>query len=184
MRRNPVEISQLIGRQPQRREDLRVKLVERALAGNRDSLVQPRAPAQYAHYQLGRKPAIGPAQVFQPPGVQQFVGIRILTIHSQQDVECSHACRRDWHKQKLLQNRARPLAITENDFLRLTGNVPLQPKCSGDFFQGGKEFRVRIRKEELASQYSSEGAPMAHYGMLRDYRFSDDVDDIRGANLY
>lgn len=25
---------------------------------------------------------------------------------------------------------------------------------------------------------------MAHYGMLRDYRFSDDVDDIRGANLY
>lgn len=25
---------------------------------------------------------------------------------------------------------------------------------------------------------------MPHYGMLRDYRFSDDVDDIRGANLY
>ena len=25
---------------------------------------------------------------------------------------------------------------------------------------------------------------MAHYGMLRDYRFSDDVDDIRGATLY
>ncbi len=25
---------------------------------------------------------------------------------------------------------------------------------------------------------------MAHYGMLRDYRFSDDVDDIRGAGLY
>ena len=25
---------------------------------------------------------------------------------------------------------------------------------------------------------------MAHYGMLRDYRFSDDVDDVRGANLY
>lgn len=25
---------------------------------------------------------------------------------------------------------------------------------------------------------------MAHYGMLRDYRFSDDVDDIRGASLY
>jgi len=25
---------------------------------------------------------------------------------------------------------------------------------------------------------------MTHYGMLRDYRFSDDVDDIRGANLY
>jgi sporulation protein YlmC with PRC-barrel domain len=25
---------------------------------------------------------------------------------------------------------------------------------------------------------------MAHYGILRDYRFSDDVDDIRGANLY
>ena len=24
----------------------------------------------------------------------------------------------------------------------------------------------------------------AHYGMLRDYRFSDDVDDIRGAALY
>ena len=24
----------------------------------------------------------------------------------------------------------------------------------------------------------------AHYGRLRDYRFSDDVDDIRGANLY
>jgi hypothetical protein len=25
---------------------------------------------------------------------------------------------------------------------------------------------------------------MAHYGMLRDYRFSDDVNDIRGATLY
>ncbi len=25
---------------------------------------------------------------------------------------------------------------------------------------------------------------MAHYGMLQAYRFSDDVDDIRGANLY
>ena len=25
---------------------------------------------------------------------------------------------------------------------------------------------------------------MDHYGMLRDYRFSDDVDDIRGASLY
>ena len=25
---------------------------------------------------------------------------------------------------------------------------------------------------------------MAHYGMLRDYRFSSDVDDIRGASLY
>jgi sporulation protein YlmC with PRC-barrel domain len=25
---------------------------------------------------------------------------------------------------------------------------------------------------------------MAHYGLLRDYRFSDDVDDIRGASLY
>ncbi len=25
---------------------------------------------------------------------------------------------------------------------------------------------------------------MAHYGMLRDYRFSEDVDDIRGADLY
>lgn len=25
---------------------------------------------------------------------------------------------------------------------------------------------------------------MAHYGLLRDYRFSDDVDDIRGATLY
>ncbi len=25
---------------------------------------------------------------------------------------------------------------------------------------------------------------MAHYGTLRDYRFSDDVDDIRGASLY
>ncbi len=25
---------------------------------------------------------------------------------------------------------------------------------------------------------------MAHYGVLRDYRFSDDVDDIRGATLY
>jgi hypothetical protein len=25
---------------------------------------------------------------------------------------------------------------------------------------------------------------MAHYGQLRDYRFSDDVDDIRGASLY
>jgi hypothetical protein len=25
---------------------------------------------------------------------------------------------------------------------------------------------------------------MAHYGMLRDYRFSSDVDDIRGATLY
>jgi len=25
---------------------------------------------------------------------------------------------------------------------------------------------------------------MAHYGMLRDYRFSGDVDDIRGASLY
>lgn len=25
---------------------------------------------------------------------------------------------------------------------------------------------------------------MTHYGMLRDYRFSDDVDDIRGASLY
>ena len=25
---------------------------------------------------------------------------------------------------------------------------------------------------------------MAHYGALRDYRFSGDVDDIRGANLY
>jgi sporulation protein YlmC with PRC-barrel domain len=25
---------------------------------------------------------------------------------------------------------------------------------------------------------------MAHYGMLRDYRFSDNVDDIRGATLY
>ena len=25
---------------------------------------------------------------------------------------------------------------------------------------------------------------MAHYGLLRDYRFADDVDDIRGANLY
>ena len=25
---------------------------------------------------------------------------------------------------------------------------------------------------------------MAHYGMLRDYRFSNDVDDIRGASLY
>ena len=25
---------------------------------------------------------------------------------------------------------------------------------------------------------------MAHYGMLRDYRFNDDVDDIRGASLY
>ena len=25
---------------------------------------------------------------------------------------------------------------------------------------------------------------MPHYGMLRDYRFSDDVDDIRGATLY
>jgi sporulation protein YlmC with PRC-barrel domain len=25
---------------------------------------------------------------------------------------------------------------------------------------------------------------MAHYGMLRDYRFSDDVDDVRGASLY
>lgn len=24
----------------------------------------------------------------------------------------------------------------------------------------------------------------AHYGMLRDYRFSDDVDDVRGAALY
>jgi hypothetical protein len=25
---------------------------------------------------------------------------------------------------------------------------------------------------------------MAHYGMLREYRFTDDVDDIRGATLY
>jgi len=25
---------------------------------------------------------------------------------------------------------------------------------------------------------------MSHHGMLRDYRFSDDVDDIRGASLY
>src|SRR5690242_9975138 len=25
---------------------------------------------------------------------------------------------------------------------------------------------------------------MPHFGMLRDYRFSDDVDDIRGATLY
>lgn len=25
---------------------------------------------------------------------------------------------------------------------------------------------------------------MSHYGLLRNYRFSDDVDDIRGANLY
>jgi hypothetical protein len=25
---------------------------------------------------------------------------------------------------------------------------------------------------------------MAHYGLLRNYRFSDDVDDIRGASLY
>ena len=25
---------------------------------------------------------------------------------------------------------------------------------------------------------------MAHYGLLRDYRFSDDVDDVRGAALY
>lgn len=25
---------------------------------------------------------------------------------------------------------------------------------------------------------------MGHYGMLRDYRFSDDVDDVRGSNLY
>ena len=25
---------------------------------------------------------------------------------------------------------------------------------------------------------------MAHYGMLRDYRFADNVDDIRGATLY
>lgn len=25
---------------------------------------------------------------------------------------------------------------------------------------------------------------MAHYGMLRDYRFSSDVDDIRGASRY
>lgn len=25
---------------------------------------------------------------------------------------------------------------------------------------------------------------MAHYGMLQTYRFSDDVDDVRGANLY
>lgn len=25
---------------------------------------------------------------------------------------------------------------------------------------------------------------MAHYGMLRDYRFGNDVDDIRGASLY
>ena len=25
---------------------------------------------------------------------------------------------------------------------------------------------------------------MAHYGLLREYRFSEDVDDIRGANLY
>ena len=25
---------------------------------------------------------------------------------------------------------------------------------------------------------------MAHYGPLRNYRFSDDVDDIRGASLY
>jgi hypothetical protein len=25
---------------------------------------------------------------------------------------------------------------------------------------------------------------MAHYGMLRDYRFSNDVDDIRGSSLY
>jgi sporulation protein YlmC with PRC-barrel domain len=25
---------------------------------------------------------------------------------------------------------------------------------------------------------------MAHYGMLREYRFSDDVDDVRGATLY
>jgi hypothetical protein len=25
---------------------------------------------------------------------------------------------------------------------------------------------------------------MGHYGMLRDYRFTDDVDDIRGATLY
>jgi hypothetical protein len=24
---------------------------------------------------------------------------------------------------------------------------------------------------------------MAHYGLLREYRFSDDVDDIRGATL-
>jgi uncharacterized protein YrrD len=25
---------------------------------------------------------------------------------------------------------------------------------------------------------------MAHYGTLRDHRFDDDVDDIRGASLY
>lgn len=25
---------------------------------------------------------------------------------------------------------------------------------------------------------------MSHYGMLREYRFSDDVDDVRGATLY
>jgi len=25
---------------------------------------------------------------------------------------------------------------------------------------------------------------MAHYGMLRDYRFSEDVDDVRGATVY
>ena len=25
---------------------------------------------------------------------------------------------------------------------------------------------------------------MAHYGMLRDYRFSEDVDDVRGATIY
>jgi sporulation protein YlmC with PRC-barrel domain len=37
----------------------------------------------------------------------------------------------------------------------------------------------------MIGQFSARGVTfMAHYGMLRDYRFSDDVDDIRGANLY
>ena len=67
----------LISRQPQRVQHLGIELVQRTRRCRGDRLIQPRAPAQHAHDELGRQSAIGGAELVEPLRVQQFAGVGV-----------------------------------------------------------------------------------------------------------
>ena len=56
-----------------------------------------RLPAQHTHHDFGGESAVGDAEIVESVGMQEFAGVGVLLLDSQQDVESGGACRRDRH---------------------------------------------------------------------------------------
>lgn len=83
MMRNAIQITELIERQPQRGENLGIKLGQRLRRVRRDLFVQPRPPAKHAHHQLGGECVVAHRKFLVSHRVQQLGCIRILALDAQ-----------------------------------------------------------------------------------------------------